>query len=516
MPTLNWIGKEAVINHDKEVPFKLLKKIETQSIGKSSKNLVIQGDNLEALKALMPFYCDKIKCVYIDPPYNTGHEDWKYNDNVNSKRIKKWLGKTVGAQAEDLCRHDKWLCMMYPRLKLLRNLLSDDGSIFVSIDDNELMNLLYIMNEIFGEENFIATIIWQKKYAASNDNKYISNVHEYLIVFAKNKLNWKPNLFERPAELNAKYKNPDNDPRGPWYSTNLSVKTFSEKNYYPIISPKGKKFLPPPSRCWVVSKEKYKELLDDNRIWFGKDGTSRPYQKKFLSEVQKGIVPTTMWLHTEAGHNIGAKSSLREIFKGETDLFNTPKPEKLIKRILQLATNDGDLVLDSFAGSGTTGQAVIDQNHEDGKNRNFILIELEENIANKVTAERLKRIIKQKKYNAGFEFCKLEKPLFNESGKIDESCSFEQLATYIFFTETQTNIDKKEISKYFIGEKDEIEYYLLFKGKGKNILNKDFLKSLKKSFKKKVVYADKCLIDDNVLESYNIVFKQIPYEVKVY
>ena len=516
MPTLNWIGKEQVVNHDKEVPFRLFKKVKSASVGENSQNLIIHGDNLEALKALMPYYYGKIKCIYIDPPYNTGNEGWVYNDKVNSPKIRKWLGKVVGGEAEELCRHDKRLCMMYPRLKLLKDLLSEDGAIFVSIDDNEIINMNYLLQEIFGDENFIANIIWQKKYAASNDNKYLSSVHEYLVLFAKNKEHWIPNLFERPAELDAKYKNPDNDSRGPWYSTNLSVKTFTQKNYYEIISPKGKKFLPPPSRCWVVSKEKYQELLKDNRVWFGKDGNSRPYEKKFLTEVQKGIVPTTLWLHQDAGHNIGAKSALREIFEGQTDLFDTPKPVKLIKRVLQLATNKNDLILDSFAGSGTTGQAVLELNKEDGGKRQFILVELEDKVAKEITAERVKRTISKHKYQDGFEFCELDKPLFNSEGQIDEDCSFEQLAQYVFFTETKINLDRKQIQENLIGENNDIEYYLLYKEKGVNVFNREFLKKLKRNSAKKVVYADKCLIDEDFLKKHNIEFKQIPYEVRVY
>lgn len=516
MASLNWIGKEAVVNHDKDVPFKLLKKVKTVSVGDESENLIIHGDNLEALKALLPYYSGKIKCIYIDPPYNTGNEGWVYNDKVNSPKIKQWLGKVVGKELEDLTRHDKWLCMMYPRLKLLHDLLAEDGSIFVSIDDNANHHLRYLMDEIFGETNFIAEIVWQKKYAASNDNKGISNVHEYILAYAKNNQVWKPNLFERPKELDAKYKNPDNDPRGPWYSTNLSVKTFSEKNYYEITSPSGKKFLPPPSRCWVVSKAKYQELLEDNRIWFGKDGTARPYKKTFLSEVQSGIVPETLWLHKDAGHNIEAKRMLRELFEGQTDLFDTPKPTRLIKRVLQLSTEPDDIVLDSFAGSGTTGHATLDLNKEDGGNRKFILVEMEDRVAKNITAERVKRAIKENKYNDGFEYCELGKPLFNEYGQIDDSCEFKELATYIYFTETQTNIDNKKISGNFIGDSSDTEYYLIYKGRNRNDLDKSFLKNLKKTTDKKVVYADRCFLDEKILEKYGIEFKQIPYEVKVY
>src|SRR3989338_10175765 len=213
MPTLNWIGKEDVVNHDKEVPFRLLKKVKSASVG-NSQNLIIHGDNLEALKALMPFYTGKVKCIYIDPPYNTGNEGWIYNDKVNSPKIKKWLGKVVGRDSEDLCRHDKWLCMMYPRLKLLRDLLSDDGAIFVSIDDNEHCNLKQCLTEIFGDSNFINTIIWQRAYSPVNLNKYFSSNHDFIIIFAKDISKFKMNKLKRSDNANKRYKNPDNDVRG--------------------------------------------------------------------------------------------------------------------------------------------------------------------------------------------------------------------------------------------------------------------------------------------------------------
>ena len=233
MPSLNWIGKEAVVNHDKEVPFKLLKKVKTASVGENSQNLIIHGDNLEALKALMPFYAGKIKCIYIDPPYNTGNESWIYNDKVNSPKIKQWLGKVVGRESEDLTRHDKWLCMMYPRLKLLRDLLSEDGVLFVSIDDNEQHNLRSILDDIFVQNNFVNNIIWQKKYSPQNDAKYFSDMHDFILVYAKHKnkgtelRGWLRNLISRTEEQNARYKNPDNDKRG-----EIEVEDYASEQEY--------------------------------------------------------------------------------------------------------------------------------------------------------------------------------------------------------------------------------------------------------------------------------------------
>jgi adenine specific DNA methylase Mod len=518
MPTLNWIGKEAVVNHDKEVPFRLLRKVKSASVGDNSQNLIIHGDNLEALKALMPYYVGKIKCIYIDPPYNTGNEGWVYNDKVNSPKIKKWLGKVVGGQSEDLCRHDKWLCMMYPRLKLLKDLLSTDGVIFISIDDNEHCNLKQAMDEIFGEENFVTTIIWQKKYAPSNDAKYFSNTHDFIICYAKNKENedFKINLLARTEKQDARYKNPDNDTRGPWKPSGMDAKTYSVAYDFEIITPSGRRVIPPKGSSWRFGKNKFKEMISDNRIWFGKDGSNVPAIKRFLSEVQQGIVPTTIWYGEDVGFTDEASKIVKEIFSESFTPFNNPKPVRLIKHILQVSTKPNDLILDSFAGSGTTGHAVLDLNKEDGGNRKFILVEMEDKIAKDITAERVKRAIKKYDYKDGFEYCELDKPLFDEKGQIEETCEFNQFATYIYFTETQTNIDKNKIEKNFIGEHSDTEFYLIYKEKDKNILTKSFLSKLRKNKNKKIVYADKNYLDENELLKYNILFKQIPYEVKVY
>ena len=332
---------------------------------KDTDNFIIKGNNLLALHSLKKRFAGKVKLIYIDPPYNTGNDSFGYNDSFN---------------------HSTWLTFMKNRLEVARELLSSDGSIWMNIDDSESHYLKVLSDEIFGRENFVTNVIWQKKYAATNDTKYISDLHDHILVFAKNKEAWNPNLLERPEELNAKYSNPDNDTRGSWYPTNLSVKTFSEKNYFEIISPSGNKFLPPPTRCWVVSRDKYETLLKDNRIWFGKKGNSRPYQKTFLSEVQQGIVPTSVWLHSEVGHTIGAKTEMRNLFPDIADLFSTPKPEKLLLKILQIASGEKDLILDFFAGSGTTLAAA----HKTG--RQYIGIEQMEYIHD-LPESRLKKVI---------------------------------------------------------------------------------------------------------------------------
>lgn len=321
MPTLQFKGKTFVQNHHLAVKYhQLVPKKELSLTDKISlhDNLIIQGDNLKALKELLPTYAGKIKCIYIDPPYNTGNSTWIYNDNINSPMIKEWLGKEVNI--EDLTRHDKWLCMMTPRLKLLRELLSEDGVIFISIDDNEQHNLRCLLDEVFGNQNFIQNIIWQKKYSPQNDAKYFSDMHDFIICYAKNKIEgeqkigWQRNLLERTEDMNDRYSNPDNDLRGNWKPSDFSVKTYSKEYDYPITSPSGRIVNPPKGRCWSTSKENFQKLIDDNRIWFGETENNIPSVKKFLTEVKQGSVPVSIWGYKEVGHNQEAKQELKEIF----------------------------------------------------------------------------------------------------------------------------------------------------------------------------------------------------------
>jgi adenine-specific DNA-methyltransferase len=411
---------------------------------------------------------------------------------------------------------------MYPRLKLLKDLLSEDGAIFVSIDDNEVHNLRQIMDEIFGEENFVGNIIWQKKYSPQNDAKYFSDMHDFIIVYAKHKNKgsekngWIRNLLPRTDEMNARYTNRDNDSRGPWKSSDLSVKTYNKVTDYPITTPSGRIVNPPYRSCWRVSREKFDELVNENRIWFGENGNSVPSIKRFLSEVREGSVPVTLWFRDEVGDNEKAKKEINTILKETNLTFETPKPLELIKKIIRLSTSPDSIILDSFAGSGTTGQAVLDLNKQDGSDRKFILVELEDNVARDITAERIKRAIDIYDYDEGFEYCELDKTLFNDKGQIEDTCDFNQFASYLYFTETQTNIDIEQVKDNYIGGMDNTMYYLIYKEKNKNDLNKEFLKSLEKDSVKKIIYADRCLIDDELLFEYNIIFKQIPYEVKVY
>jgi site-specific DNA-methyltransferase (adenine-specific)/adenine-specific DNA-methyltransferase len=312
MPTLNWIGKQAVVNHHREVPFHLLKDVPELSCGDpGSGNLIVEGDNLIALKALLPYYAKQVKCIYIDPPYNTGNEGWVYNDNVNSPVIRKWLGKVVGREGESLDRHDRWLCMMYPRLMLLHQFLRDDGAIFISIDDNEVQGLRYLMDEIFDKRNFIATVIWQKVFAPKNTARHLSEDHDYVVIYAKNADSWRPNLVRRSGEAEARYKNPDDDPRGPWTSGDLQARNFYSAGTYSITTPSGRVIPGPGSGMyWRVAKEKFLELDRDKRIWWGPRGSNMPRLKRFLSEVKDGVTPQTLWLHTDVGNTQEAKRDL--------------------------------------------------------------------------------------------------------------------------------------------------------------------------------------------------------------
>ena len=386
-------------------------------------NIYIEGENLEVLKLLQKSYSNKIKMIYIDPPYNTG-KDRIYKDDYK-KEIGKYLEQTnqkkngikLTTNQETSGRfHSDWISFMYPRLFLARYLLKDDGVIFVSISDDEFHNLRIIMNRIFGEENFITTIVWQKKYSPQSDAKYFSDMHDYILVYAKIKNNnnikhgWCRNLLPRTKEMNKRYKNLDNDPRGPWKSGGLSAKTYNKNYDYPILTPSGKKVYPPKNGCWQITKDRFNELVKDKRIYFGKNGDSVPSLKQFLSEVQDGKVPSTWWTREFAGDNQEATQELKKQLSNHS--FSTPKPVKLIKKIIQLSTSENDIILDFFAGSGTTGEAVWKQNLEDKKKRTFILIQIsEEIIADKKTPKsnyktiselaifRLKKVINELKNN---------------------------------------------------------------------------------------------------------------------
>ena len=541
MPTLEWIGKEKVINHHQEVLFRVLDRqysfdengqhaeekvncaegAREAALGRNgSENMIIHGDNLDALKALLPRYEGRVKCIYIDPPYNTGNEGWVYNDNVNDPKIRKWLGEVVGKEGEDLSRHDKWLCMMYPRLKLLQKLLAEDGVIFISIDDVEFYNLRLICNEVFGEHNFIATIIWRKNYAPKSTAKHFSEDHDYILVFGKNADNWIPHKMPRTEKQNKAYKNFDNDPRGLWRPNNLAARNYYSKGTYSIKCPGGRIIEGPPSGSyWRVSEEKFWELDRDGRIWWGKDGNNVPAPKIFLSEVSEGIVPQTFWPYEEVGHTQDAKKEIKAIFGGDMP-FDTPKPVRLIERILQIASDPDSIILDSFAGSGTTAHAVLNMNKADGGNRKFILVEMMD-YADSITAERVRRVIQGygegKNAAAGtggsFSYYELGEPLLIGEN-LNEAVAPEKIREYIWFMETKTPYTPAAgDNPYYLGKHNDTGYYFYYEPQRITVLDYAFLATITEKIGGTVIYADRCSIDDGKLSQMGIVFKKIPRDI---
>ena len=384
--SLTWNGKSRARQIAQEVSTGTLRPAKEESKNwDSTENIYIEGDNLEILKLLRKSYHGKIKMIYIDPPYNTG-KDFVYKDNFtdNIENYKKVTGQVSEEGAKlttntdtDGRYHSNWLNMMYPRLKLARNLLTDDGVIFISIDDNEQANLKKICDEIFGEENFVAQIVWERAYAPVNLKKHFSESHDYIVCYSKNINLSINNGLKRSEEADNRYLNPDNDPRGVWQSDNFSVGPAVESNIYKIVSPSGRENYPPNGRSWRVSEEKFKEMLLDNRVWFGDDGNGVPRQKRFLSEVKNSITPMTIWKYTEVGHSQDATKKLKELFD-EVHVFDYSKTVELIKRCIELYTIQGDIVLDFFSGSATTAHSVMQLNAEDGGNRKYIMVQLPE------------------------------------------------------------------------------------------------------------------------------------------
>ena len=387
---LGWKGKSDVFATIQEKTVQTLHPDRANSVDwDTTGNMFVEGDNLAALKILHKAYYGKVKMIYIDPPYNTGN-DFIYNDDFKQTRRSYEAEAGITDDEGNVVRddglrtntgghkHSNWLNMMYPRLFLARNLLRQDGVIFVSIDDNEVHNLRLMMNEIFGEENFVAQIVWQKKYAASNDVKGIAAMHDYILCFSKSD-RFTRNLLPRTDKQNSMYKFDDNDGRGRYRSDNLLVRTFSQSAVFPITNPNtGEEFMPRPGNSWRGSRETITKWLNEGRIFFGKDGKGAPQLKRYLSEVQQGLVPTTWWTFDEAGHNDSANKEIQQVFGATRALFDTPKPTRLIKRILQIATDKESIILDFFSGSGTTAHAVAELNAEDGGNRRWICVQLPE------------------------------------------------------------------------------------------------------------------------------------------
>ena len=500
MPVLDWLGKDKVINHHRDAPFHFLDK--KFSVG-ASDNKIIHGDNLLALKSLLPEYVGKVKCIYIDPPYNTGNEGWIYNDNVNSPQIKRWLGQVVGREGEDLTCHDKWLCMMYPRLRLLQRLLSDDGAIFISIDDNEQANLKLICDEIFGANNFLANISWEKRYTRSNNAKMFYSIKDSIIVYRKSD---KLSVIKEPRteKANANYSNPDNDPRGAWMTSsyvNPATKDKRPNLVYEIKAPDGR-IINHPTHAWKFSYEEYLRHSAENRLWWGIDGTATyPRLKNFLNEMP-GMVPVDLWHYQDAGTTDDAGNTLKQIFG--TLPFDTPKPTRLIEKILRLATDKDSLILDSFAGSGTTAHAVINLNASDGGNRRFILIELMD-YAETITAERVRRV------GGSFDFYKLGEPLFDDDGFINQRVDREKLFDYIYFSETGKHY-QQAAEEFLLGVDEGIAYYYF----PDRELNYDLLATIRTRAAAYVIYADNCTLSENFLDAHRITFKKIPSDVRRY
>lgn len=518
MPTLNWIGKEAVINHHNDVPFRTLDK--KYNFGNdASDNKIIHGDNLEALKALLPEYEGRIKCIYIDPPYNTGNENWVYNDNVNSPKIRKWLGQVVGKEAEDLTRHDKWLCMMYPRLKLLHKLLADDGAIFISIDDNEQANLKLICDEIFGAGNFEGCIHWRRRHNQPNDKtKLIGLVAEFIFVYAKDSKFLKSEGVGK-IPLTGNFSNPDNDPKGEWASNPWKAAQGRGGCEYDIETPCGDIL----SSTWYGTKETFLQYLEEGRVHWTKNGKGIPRIKIYRQEAEEqGQCASNWWPNDIAGCNQDASDELKLIFsenKGEKT-FDTPKPSKLIERIVSLGNDKNGVFLDSFAGSGTTAHAVLNLNKQDGGNRKFILVEMED-YAETITAERVRRVIngygKDKNAVEGtggsFSYYELGEPIFHEDNNLNEKIGAEKIREYIWYTETKIPYRKIDNS-YLLGSHNGTDYYFYYKENEITTLDKAFLNGITQKAEQYVIYADNCLLKDEFMQANHIIFKKIPRDIR--
>ena len=502
MPTLNWLTREADLQKSRRAPYRLLEPVTGMGYGDpAAGNLLIQGDNLDTLKALLPYYAGRVKCIYIDPPYNTKSAFEHYDDNLE---------------------HSQGLSMIYPRLELLRELLSEDGSIWVSIDDNEGHYLKVIMDEIFGRKNFIATNVWQKRYSREN-REAIGDVHEYVVVYARDPEKFKQvrnrvSLDEKSLKV---YKNANNDPQGPWRPIPMTAQGWRPNQMYPITTPTGAVHYPPEGRCWSTIEPEYKKLLEQGRIYFGKDNSSQPNIIRYLSEVE-GHVPWTWWPHDEVGHTDESKKESQILF-GKDVTFGTPKPERLLYRIIEIASNVGDLVLDSFLGSGTTCAVA----HKMG--RRYIGIEMGEHAVTHCVP-RLKKVVDGEQGGiseamkwqggGGFRFYQLGEPVFDEEGKINRAISFSTLAAHVWFSGTGTPLSRTPDSPW-LGAHDETGYYLLYNGilgdkrpGGGNVLTRQILAALHPFDGPKIIYGEMSRLPAERLRAERITFKQIPYDVK--
>lgn len=548
MPSLHWIGKEKVINHHMDVPFKVLEHSYGFQNGKPIKdetrsgNKIIHGDNLEALKSLLPEYEGKVKCIYIDPPYNTGNENWVYNDSVNDPRIKKWLSQVVGKEGDDLSRHDKWLCMMYPRIKLLHKLLADNGSIFVSLDEIETSHLRCLMNEIFGENNFVAQLTLLCNPKGRSQDKYFSTNHEYVTVYSKTKLPKDSFSVTKDEELISKeYKLKDKDGRYRLLELRNTHREFSKLNrpnlFYPfyINTETGKVSLEKANGftkevfplwpdgfegCWTWGKDLSE---NDNHLLVAQSvkGNWKVYRKSYSTSTEGESVKKklfTIWqdskFYTEKG-----QVTFGQIFPGlNKNDFPQPKSVDLIAEILKTCTENNDIILDSFAGSGTTAHSVLKLNSEDKQHRKFILIEMMD-YADSITAERTKRVIngydETEGLNGDFDFFELGQPMFNEDSNLNESVGEDKIRKYVFYTETKTPYAdfKHTDNKHFLGKHNETSYYFNYEADQVTTLDHSFLKTIKTKSEQYVIYADNCLLTKDYMTKHQIIFKKIPRDI---
>ena len=523
MPILNWLTRDEDIRAAQKVPYRLLEEASRLSTGnQSTGDMLIQGDNLEALKALLPFYAGRVKCIYIDPPYNTRSAFEHYDDNLE---------------------HTQWLAMIWPRLELLRDLLTEDGSIWVSIDDNEGHYLKVIMDDVIGRSNFIGHVVWQKLYTIKNSAKYLSDMHDHLLVYARSKGKWRRNLLPRTDRSKENYSNPDSDPRGVWTTNAIQARNYYSLGSYEIIAPSGRSHRPPVGTYWRISKVTFDELNEDRRIWWGQSGDSIPRVKKFLSEVKQGVVPATWWPHNDAGTNAEAKQEVRKLIGEEEEIFLTPKPEKLIKQILMIATNPNDLVLDSFLGSGTTAAVA----HKMG--RRYIGIEMGEHAVTHC-APRLQKVIEGEQGGisksvdwqggGGFRFYRLGPPVFDGDGCIRPDIRFPVLAAHVWFSETgrpwsslssggEANAQTKSGVSPFLGIHDGSAHALLYNGvlgdkrpRGGNVQTRATLAVIREEIAKVnadfegplTVYGEQSRLTPATLDHERITFRQTPYDIK--
>ena len=534
MPTLEWIGKSKVINHHQDVPFRVLeRKYSFDENGQhdednGSENMIIRGDNLEALKAMLPRYEGRVKCIYIDPPYNTGNEGWVYNDNVNDPKIKKWLGEVVGKEGEDLTRHDKWLCMMYPRLKLLQKLLADDGVIFISIDEIEHRYLELVMDEIFGSANRIDTFVWQNNYGGGAKSNYVVHLHEYVLCFAKNIST--VGKIELPPDDNIlkyyKYKDEKFDTRGPYRLQPLATTSMDDRPNlrYPLFYEGHEVW---PAKQWFWSKERALEAqANDELVFSEKNGKWTVNYKQYLNGAdgtQRKSKPYSIitGIYTQAG-----TKAIKEIM-GSGKAFDFPKPPELIMYFIQMITGEDDIVLDSFAGSGTTAHAVLNMNKADGGHRKFILVEMMD-YADSITAERVKRVIRG--YGEGknavegtggnFSFYDLGEPLL-VGDCLNEAVAPEKIREYIWFMETRTSFNaefgirnaESGGNPYYLGIHNHTGYYFYYEPQRVTVLDYAFLSTIAEKADGTVIYADRCSISEDKLAKMGVTFKKIPRDI---